>query len=119
MAQADELAHRNPDIAWEMLQGYLAALAGECDNAGNALARVDSAPVAEGAYYSAAIYGALGDLDRGFAELERARDSGFTYLATAAVNPVLDPFRSDPRWVPFLRSMESLAEAIRDLPGIG
>ncbi len=119
MAQADDLAHRNPDIAWEMLQGYLAALAGEHENAGNALARVDSAPVAEGAYYAAAIYGALGDLDRGFAELERARDSGFAYLATAAVNPVLDPFRSDPRWVPFLRNMESLSEAIRELPGTG
>jgi hypothetical protein len=59
----------------------------------------------------------LGNLDRGFAELERARDSGFVVLATAAVNPALDPFRSDPRWVPFLRSMEALAEMIRELPG--
>ena len=119
MAQADDLAQRNQDIAWEMLQGYLAALAGEYETASNTLARAEFAPVAEGAYYAAAIYGVLGELDRGFAELERARDSGFTFLATAAVNPVLDPFRSDPRWMPFLRSMESLAEAIRELPGIG
>ncbi len=119
VTQVDDLAQRNPDIAWEMLQGYLAAIAGEYENANSVLARVDSAPVAEGAYYAAAIYGALGDLDRGFAELERARDAGFTYLATAIVNPVLEPFRTDPRWVPFLRSMESLAEAIRELPGIG
>jgi tetratricopeptide (TPR) repeat protein len=119
MTEGDDLMRKNLDIAWEMLQGYLAALAGEYENAGNVLARVDSAPAAEGAYYAAAICGALGDLDRGFAELERARDSGFAYLATAAVNPVLDPFRADPRWLPFLRSMEALAEAIRELPGIG
>jgi len=119
MTDGDDLIHRNPDIAWEMLQGYLAALAGEYENASSLVARADSAPVAEGAYYAAAIYGALGELDRGFAELERARDSGFTYLATAAVNPVLEPFRSDPRWLPFLRSMEALAETIRELPGVG
>ncbi len=119
MTEGDELVRKNQDIAGEMLQGYLAALAGEYENASNVLARVDSAPLAEGAYYAAAIYGALGELDRGFAELERARDSGFAFLATAAVNPVLDPFRADPRWAPFLRSMEALAEAIRELPGIG
>ena len=84
MTQVDDLAQRNPDIAWEMLLGYLAALAGEYENADSVLARVDSAPVAEGAYFAAAIYGALGDLDRGFAELERARDAGFTFLATAS-----------------------------------
>ena len=53
----------------------------------------------------------------GFAELERARDHGFAVLATAAVNPSLDPFRSDPRWEPFLRSIEELAQAIRELQG--
>jgi hypothetical protein len=59
----------------------------------------------------------LGELDSGFAGLERARDSGFALLATAAVNPALHPFRSDSRWVPFLRSMEALSEMIRELPG--
>jgi non-specific serine/threonine protein kinase len=119
MTEGDELTRKSQDIAWEMLRGYLAALAGEYETASNTLGRAEFAPVAEGAYYAAAIYGVLGELDRGFAELERARDSGFAFLATAAVNPVLDPFHSDPRWVPFLRSMESLAEAIRELPGIG
>jgi len=118
MTQADELTLRNQDVAWEMLHGYLAALGGDFANADSVLARVESAPVAEGAYYAAAIYGALGELDRGFAELERARDSGFAFLATAAVNPALDPFRSDPRWLPFLRSMEALADTIRELPEI-
>ena len=69
------------------------------------LARRDSAAPAAGAYFAAIIYGALGQLDEGFAELERARDLRFGILGTAAVNPSFDPFRSDPRWVPFLQSM--------------
>ena len=81
------------------------------------LAQLDSAAMPDGAYFAATIYGALGELDSGFAELERARDFGFAVLATAAVNPALEPFRSDPRWQPFLRSMEELAQVIRELQG--
>jgi TolB-like protein/Tfp pilus assembly protein PilF len=117
-AQINELLRKNPDFVWELLQAYVAALAGDRDNAESILAKLDSTAVAEGAYFAATIHGALGDLDRGFAELERARDSGFVALATAAVNPALSPFRSGPRWVPFLRSMEALAEMIRELPGL-
>jgi hypothetical protein len=102
---------------WELLPAYVAALAGDRENAESILAKLDYTAGAEGAYFAATIDGALGELDRGFAELERARDSGFVVLATAAVNPALSPFRSDPRWVPFLRSMEALAEMIRELPG--
>jgi non-specific serine/threonine protein kinase len=117
MAQTDELRRKNPDFVWELLRAYVGAVAGERENAEGILDKLDSAPVAEAAYFAATIHGALGELNRGFAELERARDSGFVVLATAAVNPALDPFRSDPRWVPFLRSMEALAEMIRELPG--
>ncbi len=116
MAQAHELLLRNDDVAWGLLLGYLAALAGDSASAENALAQLESAPVAEGAYFAAAICGALGDMDNGFAQLERARDAGFAVLATVAVDPALDPFRSDPRWEPFLHSMEALAEAVRELP---
>jgi len=116
MAQGHELLLRNDDPICGLLLGYVAALAGDHEGAEQALAQLDAAPAAEGAYFAAAILGALGELDSGFLQLERARDSGFTFLATAAVNPALDPFRSDPRWVAFLRSMESLAEAIRELP---
>jgi len=115
----DDLARKSQDVAWEMLHGYLAVLTGEFVDVDQIFARVDAAPIAEGAYYAAAIYGALGELDRGFVELERARDSGFTFLATAAVNPALEPFHSDRRWVPFMRSMEALSEAIRELPEMG
>ena len=116
-AEVDELLGKKPDAMWELLLAYVAALAGERENAEGLLAQLDFTAVAEGAYFAATIHGALGELDSGFAELERARDSGFALLATAAVNPALHPFRSDSRWVPFLRSMEALSEMIRELPG--
>jgi eukaryotic-like serine/threonine-protein kinase len=117
MDQVNELLNKQPDPVWELLLAYVAALAGQREEAESILAQMDSAAVADGAYFAATIYGALGDLDSGFAELERARDLGFAVLATAAVNPALDPFRSDPRWEPFLRSIEELAQAIRELQG--
>jgi serine/threonine protein kinase/tetratricopeptide (TPR) repeat protein len=116
-AQFTDLLNRDPDPVWELLLAYVDALAGEREQAGSILAQVDCATVADGAYFAATIYGALGELDKGFAELERARDVGFAVLATAAVNPALDPFRSDPRWEPFLRSIEELAHAIQELQG--
>jgi serine/threonine protein kinase/tetratricopeptide (TPR) repeat protein len=119
MAQVNELLNEEPYPMWELLLAYVAALAGEHEQAQSILAQVDSAALADGAYFAATIYGALGQLDSGFAELERARDLGFAVLATAAVNPSLDPFRSDPRWEPFLRSIEELAQAIRELQGTG
>jgi eukaryotic-like serine/threonine-protein kinase len=116
-AQLSELLNRDRDPVWELLLAYIDALAGEREQAVSILAQVDCAAVADGAYFAATIYGALGELDKGFAELERARDVGFAVLATAAVNPALDPFRSDPRWEPFLRSIEELAHAIQELQG--
>ena len=117
MAQIHELLNKEPDATWELLLAYVSALAGEHEEAESILAQLDSTTLADGAYLAATIYGALGKLDHGFAELERARDLGFAVLATAAVNPSLDPFRSDPRWGPFLRSVEDLAQAIRELQG--
>jgi tetratricopeptide (TPR) repeat protein len=117
MALIHELLNKEPDATWELLLAYVSALAGEREEAESILAQLDSTTLADGAYLAATIYGALGKLDHGFAELERARDLGFAVLATAAVNPSLDPFRSDPRWGPFLRSVEDLAQAIRELQG--
>jgi tetratricopeptide (TPR) repeat protein len=117
MDQIDELRHEEPGSGWELLLAYVAALAGEREQAESICAQMDSGAPADGAYLAATIHGALGDLDSGFAELERARDCGFAALATAAVNPALDPFRSDPRWEPFLRSIDELAQAVRELQG--
>jgi len=117
-AQVNELLRKQPDFTWELLLAYVAALAGQHESAHHILAQLDYTGTAESAYIAAMVYGALGELDQGFAELERVRDLGFAVLATAAVNPALDPYTSDPRWVPFLRSMEALADAIRDLPAM-
>ncbi len=117
IAEVNEFRSRRSDLVGELLLAYVAALADEREIAEGILAKLDSAATADGAYFAATIFGAMGDLDRGFAELERSRDHGFAALATAAVNPALDPFRSDPRWGPFLRSMAALAEAIRELQG--
>jgi tetratricopeptide (TPR) repeat protein len=119
IAQVNDLMNEESGSVDELLLAYVAALDGEREEAANILAQVDYAAQAEGAYFAATIYGALGELDSGFAELERARDLGFAVLATAAVNPALDPFRFDPRWEPFLRSIEELAQAIRELQGTG
>lgn len=117
MATVNELLNEAPDIFSELVIAYVAALAGKRAIAEGTLAEVNTAAIAEGAYLAATIYGALGDLDRGFAELERARDVGFGVLATASVNPALDPFRDDPRWDRFLRGIEELAQTIRELQG--
>lgn len=117
-AQLEELSRKQPDPMWDLLHAYVAAAAGEHEAVENILAQMDPSTVIDGHYFAATIYGALGEFDRGISELERACDAGFAMLATAAVNPALDPFRSDPRWTRFLRSMEALAESIRDLPAI-
>jgi len=117
MAQVHEVMNDEPGSQWELLLGYVAALAGEREQAESILALWNAAATADSAYFAATIHGALGDLDSGFAELEQARDLGFGVLATAGVNPSLDPFRSDPRWEPFLRSIEELALAVRELQG--
>jgi serine/threonine protein kinase/Tfp pilus assembly protein PilF len=118
VTQVNDLLRKQPDFTWELLLAYVAALAGDHENAYSILAQVDHTGTAEGAYLAGIVYGASGELDKGFAELEKARDSGFAVLATAAVDPALDPFAADPRWVPFLRSMDALAEAIRELPAV-
>jgi len=105
MAKVDEFLKNQPDIVWELLLGYVAALAGEREKAESILARRDSAAPGANAYFAATIYGALGELDKGFPELERARDLRFGVIASAKVNPSLDPFRSDPRWPAFVQSL--------------
>jgi tetratricopeptide (TPR) repeat protein len=115
ISQIHEVLSQDPALLWELVLAYVDALAGNHDEAEGILQHVEDAVLAERPYFAAGIYGALGDLDRGFAELEHARDLGFAVLATAAVDPVLDPFRADPRWQSFLRSVEELAQAVREL----
>lgn len=59
-----------------------------------------------GTYEVAAIYVALGDKDKAFAELEKAyiaRDWG---IARLSVDPFVDPLRDDPRFKDLVRRMK-------------
>ncbi len=113
--QMEEILNQEPAQTWELMLAYVNALAGERARALEIVSQFEPAGPSESAYYAAAIHGALGDLDDGFAELERTRDSGFAMLALVAIDPALEPFRADPRWQPFLRGVEELAQVIREL----
>jgi hypothetical protein len=56
-------------------------------------------------FYVAGIYAALGDKDRAFAELERSIVERDCYLGRIAVDPMMDPLRSDPRFKDVLKRM--------------
>ncbi len=105
MAQVRIYLGNKPELVWELLLAYVAALAGERELAESILAKRDDASPAAAAYFASTIHGVFGELDKGFAELERARDLRFAVLGSAKVNPSLDPFRADPRWEPFLQSL--------------
>ena len=94
-----------PEAFRELLLGYVAALAGDADTAKSIVAKYEGPGIAAAAWFGATIYGALGDLDQGFAQLDRARDLRFGILSSATVNPALEPFRKDPRWPGFLKSL--------------
>lgn len=104
-AVVSQFLGKTPDMLWHLIAGNVAALAGDREEAERVLANRGSGAPASEAYMAACIYGAFGDLDKGFVELERARDLRFGILATSLINPSLDPFRKDPRWMPFLRSL--------------
>jgi tetratricopeptide (TPR) repeat protein len=103
--QAEEFMQNMPDGVWELLLAYVAALAGDRERAEKILAKHAGAFPAAASFFSATVYGIFGDLDRGFAALERARDLRFGILSSAAVNPALEPFRADPRWPAFVKSL--------------
>ncbi len=104
IAQTELYLRKDPNTIWELVLAYVHALAGERELAIELLVKRDTGTPA-GAFFAAATYGALGDLDKGFAELERARDQRYAVLLTAPVNPSLDAFRSDERWPAFIRSL--------------
>ncbi len=105
MDQVTRFLQASPDFVWDLLLAYVAALAGKREKAEGILARSQAASPGAGAYFAATIYGVFGELDKGFACLEQARDLRFGVLTSAAVNPALDNYHSDPRWIPFLQSL--------------
>jgi TolB-like protein len=66
-----------------------------------------------GAFQIAEVYSGRGDKDNAFLWLERARrqqDPGIAYYPN---DPLLDPLRSDPRWVIFRRSVGMAADQLK------
>jgi len=103
--EADAVAASDMVAAFRPVRAYVAALAGDSATARAMLADRELMATPTGCYFAAATLGVLGELDKGFAELERARDFRFSLITTAAVNPSFDPYHSDPRWPPFLRTL--------------
>jgi hypothetical protein len=105
MAHVKKLLEAGPDPVWELSLAYVAAIAGERAIAEKILAKNEGATAAALSYFSATIFGVWGEFDRAFAELGKTRENRFGVLASAAVNPAFDALRSDPRWKPFLRTL--------------
>ena len=105
LKEADEVMKSDAVAPFRSVRAYIAALVGDQATARAMLADSVLMSSSTAGYFAAATWGVLGELDRGFIELERARDMRFSLITTAAVNPTLDPYRSDPRWPAFLRSL--------------
>jgi predicted Zn-dependent protease len=56
-------------------------------------------------YFLAAVYAALGDKDKAFAELEESFSQRDFFLGRIAVDPALDPLRDDPRFKSLMKRM--------------
>jgi len=102
-AQFQDFVRDHPDTPWDTIEAYVEALAGERERALQLLAAPRTHGVAM--FFATGAFGALGELDLGFAELELARQARFMVLGTARVNPIFDPYRSDPRWQEFLKAL--------------
>ncbi len=64
----------------------------------------------------ASIYAYRDETDRALAWLERAVESHDQWLAAIAVDPLFDPIRGDPRWLPFLRRLGMAPEQLAKIP---
>ena len=105
IALLKEFLRADPNPVWEHVLAYVSALAGDREESHRLLASLQGSTPPFAAFFAAATHGALGELDQAFAQLEKARDLKFAVLITAAINPAFDPFRADPRWPVFLRTM--------------
>ena len=56
-------------------------------------------------YYLAAIYAALGDKEKAFAELEESFAERDCFLGRIAIDPAMDPLRDDPRFKSLMKRM--------------
>ncbi len=85
---------------------YLNAVSGQRDRALSLLESINqSGDVSLSPYVRAKIYAALGDRDKAFACLEEGYQGRYFGMVYLAVDPDLDPLRSDPRFLALLRRL--------------
>lgn len=95
-----------PAPVGELFLAHVIALSGDREQAEAIVAKYATAIPGAAAWTAASVHGVFGDLDKGFVELERARDLHFGLMSTAIVNPAFGPYHSHPRWREFLRSLD-------------
>jgi len=99
----DKVCEESPSYCyWEKAYAY--AMAGRRDEAARMLVEVEkhNSDEARNHYNYALVYGALGDKDKAFAEMERMRIGPFR-LAAMKFDPQFDPLRDDPRFKDYLK----------------
>jgi TolB-like protein/DNA-binding winged helix-turn-helix (wHTH) protein/Tfp pilus assembly protein PilF len=100
-------AGRLPEGHALLLSGYAAARAGRLDEALNALHEFDKdTKFLHGPIYLAVLYAALGEKDKAFASLERARQGHDPFMAYFRADFKLEALQSDPRYAELCRRMK-------------
>ncbi len=103
-----------PPGAWLAVLGYVSAVTGDSDGAHNVIAELTALSSHRyiPAYAFATVYAGLGDTDKAFQYLARARDERSAYLDYLNVEPTLDGLRDDPRFSDLLRHVNLPVPAI-------
>jgi len=93
------------DIELISARGHFYAVVGEPDKANAVLKQLDALATKRyvPSYLVARIYLGLGNLDRVFELMEKAREERYGYLAYLDVEPMFDGIRSDPRFEELIR----------------
>jgi hypothetical protein len=96
LAMSDKLTL---NVKFSNLRGYTFAKLGRRQEALDTIAGLKETEKTQYVinYWTAMIYGALGDKDAAFAELEKAYQAHDWFLPRIKTDPFMDPLRGDPR----------------------
>ena len=104
----------SPDTSWLLaLEATCLAKMGHRREAKARLDELEAMRATEyvDAYFVAILYAILGDTDQAFIEFERAIEECSSWLWGWRVDPKLDVFRADPRWIAIAAELERPATA--------
>jgi eukaryotic-like serine/threonine-protein kinase len=104
-AQAQLRRAAAPPGAFLGVRGYIAGVTGDTAVARQAIANLETLGAKRyiPAYAFATVYAGLGDKDKAFHYLDRAREEHSAYLDYINIEPTLDGLRDDPRFLELLR----------------